>query len=98
VGETSFAVGDQVNVRDANGGLVYAKPAPIIRFERYEDGFYYAVLDTEEMPRYHRIETLMTVAEEKTAEGTWVGDLEDFTLAYDDPPQRDNDLGEFGDE
>jgi hypothetical protein len=98
VGETSFAVGDQINVRDDKGGLVYPKPVPILRFERYEDGFYYAVLDTEEMPRYHRIDTLVTGAEPKSDGGIWVNDIDDLTLAYDDPPQRDDDFGDFRDE
>jgi len=98
VGGTSFAVSDMVNVRADNGALVYAKPVPILRFERYEDGFYYAVLDTEEMPRYHRIETLVKGAAANADGGVWVGDLDDFTLAYDDPPTRNDDLDEFRDE
>jgi hypothetical protein len=65
VGGPSFAVGDKVDVRDDNGGLVYQKPVPILRFEHYEDGFYYAVLDTEETARYHRVETLVKGADPK---------------------------------
>jgi hypothetical protein len=98
LGETSFAVGDLVNVTDGNGAMVYAKPAPILRFERYEDGFYYAVVDIQEMPRYHRIETLVKGAAAKSDGGIWVDDIDDNALVYDDPLPCDDDQGEFRDE
>jgi hypothetical protein len=101
VGGTSFAVGDMVNVRADNGALVYAKPVPILRFEHYEDGFYYAVVDTDEMPRYHRIETLLKGAAAKPDGGGWLNNIEDIDdtmLAYDEPTPWDDGQGEFREE